>query len=133
MTKKVLIVDDEKDVHFLFECKLGRDSDLAENEYIFAENGQEALEIYKECGDIDMIITDLDMPVMNGLDFISLIREEDQRTPIFVISMHSDMDRLKRAHALKVRKYLIKPFDFDELFEEMKALMSFNSVADAQL
>ncbi|MDD0853191.1 response regulator [Halobacteriovorax sp. GB3] len=133
MTKKVLIVDDEKDVHFLFECKLGRDSDLSENEYIFAENGQEAFEIYKERGDIDMIITDLDMPVMNGLDFISLIREEDEHTPIFVISMHSDMDRLKRAHALKVRKYLIKPFDFDELFEEMKALMSFTPVADAQL
>ena len=81
-------------------------------DFITAENGQVALEKFKE-NDIDLIITDINMPVMNGLDLIKNIREElHSNIPIIIMSAHTEPEYIKSAEALGITDYLLKPFDF---------------------
>ena len=73
-----------------------------------AANAFEGLKLYREI-DPDIIITDIQMPKLNGLDFIKQIRKENQETQIIVISAYSDTAYLLQAVELRLIKYLIKP------------------------
>ena len=81
-----------------------------------ASNGIEALEIYKN-EKPDIIITDIEMPQMNGLKFCATIRQTDLTTPIIIMTAYSDTEYLLKATELNLIKYLIKPID-EELLEE---------------
>ena len=81
-----------------------------------ASNGVEGLEIYKTKKP-DIIITDIEMPHMNGLEFCSKVREQDLTTPIIVMTAYSHTEYLLKATELNLIKYLIKPID-EELLEE---------------
>jgi DNA-binding response OmpR family regulator len=81
-----------------------------------ASNGIEALEIYKK-EKPDIIITDIEMPQMNGLEFCEQIRQTDLTTPIIIMTAYSHTPYLLKATELNLIKYLIKPID-EELLEE---------------
>ncbi len=83
-----------------------------------AENGLDAYEIYQE-RQPNLIITDISMPKMDGLELIEKIREQDDSTPIVIISAFSDQSKLLRAIKLKLIDYLIKPVTR----ESLKALL----------
>ena len=77
-----------------------------------AENGKEGLDILKKHPDIDLIVTDINMPVMNGLDMISHIRESGNDVNIMIMSAYSESEYLKKAKEFGVEEYNLKPFDF---------------------
>jgi DNA-binding response OmpR family regulator len=79
-----------------------------------AECGAEAYDIYKQKRP-DIILTDISMPNLNGLDMISKIREHDNETKIIVMSAHSDQEKLLNAIKLHLETYLIKPIKTDSL------------------
>jgi len=79
-----------------------------------AQNGQEGLGLFHK-DQFDMIITDIQMPVMNGLDMVKAIRETDKDVPIAVTTAFSDTDFLIRAIECGVDKYIIKPIDIAEM------------------
>ena len=79
-----------------------------------AQNGREAYDIYKQ-HDIDIILADINMPYMDGLELIEKIRESDEETQIIILSAHTDEDKLMRAITLKLAKYLKKPIKKREL------------------
>ncbi|NEW61754.1 response regulator [Sulfurovum sp. bin170] len=83
-----------------------------------AGNGVEAIQIYKEQKP-DVIITDIEMPQMSGLEFCKKIREEDLDTPIIITTAYTSVEYLLEAVSLNLIKYLGKPLNEDEL---MKAL-----------
>lgn len=83
-----------------------------------AENGLEAYEIYQK-KQPNLIITDINMPKMDGLELTEKIREQDDSTPIVIISAYSDQNKLLRAVKLKLVDYLIKPITR----ESLKALL----------
>ncbi len=112
-TLKLLFVEDEED---LIEIIADTLSKLNAN-YLTACNGQEALKIIDENDDIDVIITDINMPIMNGLDMIKEIQKKDIKTPIIVMSAHTELDYLNKAKELGVAEYLLKPFDFIKFIE----------------
>jgi len=75
-----------------------------------ASNGIEGFEIYKNHKP-DMIITDIEMPLMNGLEFCEKVRHDDTTTPIIIMSAYSHTHYLLKAVELNLIKYLIKPID----------------------
>jgi len=77
-------------------------------------DGQEALDIYKEKKP-DIVILDICMPKINGLDVAKDIRNHDEKTPIIMLTGHSDRERLLDAVNLKLEAYLVKPVDYTKL------------------
>jgi len=110
---KLLFVEDEEDLLSIISDALIK---LQAN-FLTANNGLEALEILKENPDIDAIITDINMPLMNGLDMIKNIIDQDIHIPIIVMSAHTETEYIAKAKEYGVNEYLLKPFDFIKFIE----------------
>ncbi|RXJ57524.1 response regulator [Candidatus Marinarcus aquaticus] len=105
---KLLFVEDEEDLINIIEDTLKK---LNAN-FVTARNGKEALNLLDEQPDIDAVITDINMPIMNGLEMIDLINQKGLNLPIIVMSAHTETEFIKKAEELGVKNYLLKPFDF---------------------
>lgn len=111
----VLYVEDEEDVREFTSKTIS----TIVNKVIIASNGKEGLEKFKENPDINLILTDINMPKMGGLEMCAEIRKEDDEIPIVITSAHSDPDFLKKSIEVKVNAYAMKPIDLYELIESM--------------
>ncbi len=98
-----------------------------------AHNGQEALEVYKKNA-CHLLIVDYDMPIMNGYEFLSRVREEDDEIQAMIMSSYDDKVKLKNAIKLHLLEYITKPYELRELQDvlqnfithiEKKALVSY--------
>ena len=77
-----------------------------------AVDGEDGLNVYKENrDDIDIVLSDINMPKMNGLDMVTAIREIDSKIPVFFSTAHSDNEFLAQAIKLHVHEYVVKPID----------------------
>jgi len=114
---KVLLVEDEEKLARLLKSAIG-DSFYS---FHLASNGEEGLEMFKTTSP-DIIITDISMPRMDGLEMSRKIRELDAAVPIIILSAFSETDKFLNAIDVGVVKYLIKPFDPDELLEYISSL-----------
>ena len=81
-----------------------------------ASNGEEGYLIYKEKSP-NIILSDIHMPILNGIEFIKKIRQNDRSTPVVMITAHTDKEYLLEAVELHMEKYLVKPIELDLLFE----------------
>ena len=105
---KILFVEDEEDLSNIISDTLNK---LQAN-FRTASNGQIALDKFKE-EEFDLIVTDINMPVMNGLELIKNVREElGSDIPVVIMSAHTEPEYIKSAEELGVKNYLLKPFDF---------------------
>ncbi|MBA1419559.1 MAG: response regulator [Epsilonproteobacteria bacterium] len=96
-----------------------------------AANGLDAYEIYKNKA-LDLIITDIHMPKMDGLTLVEKIREERSDVPIIIISAYSDQEKLLRAVKLKLVDYIIKPITRKTLKELMQKVYDLNNRKEEQ-
>lgn len=111
----VLYVEDERDVREFTSKTIS----TIVNSVIVAQNGKEGLEKFKDNPSINLILTDINMPKMGGLEMCSEIRKFNDEVPIVITSAHSDPDFLKRAIDVKVSAYAMKPIDLYHLIESM--------------
>jgi DNA-binding response OmpR family regulator len=88
-----------------------------------AENGKKALEIYTHIRP-DVLLIDITMPELNGLDLVKIVREKDQETPIIILSAHSDKEYLFEAVKLNLVDYLIKPVNRNEFKNVIQGAIS---------
>jgi len=107
-TKTILLADDEEEIREDLALFL----EYSGYQILQARNGKEAYQLYKE-NVFDLIITDIEMPKLSGLELVESIRQEDQEVPILIISGYSDKDKLLRAIKLNLVDYIIKPFTRD--------------------
>ena len=84
-----------------------------------ASDGVEALEIYKS-NKIDMIMTDIEMPNMDGLTMCKKIRASDKKTPIIITTAYTSTEYLLEAVSLNLIKYLVKPMEEEPLFDAIR-------------
>lgn len=84
------------------------------NKVITAKNGDEGIKKFKKYNP-DIVITDILMPIVDGLDMAKSIKEMSKDTPVIVLSAYSEKERLLRAIDIGIDKYLIKPVDVEEL------------------
>jgi len=89
------------------------------NNVLEAQNGVEALEVYGKCQP-DIIITDIKMPKMNGLEMAENIRKMDKTTPIIMATAHTETHYLLKAVELQLIKYIVKPITSIKLEEALK-------------
>ncbi|KYF93015.1 serine/threonine protein kinase [Sorangium cellulosum] len=112
---KILVVDDEPDIQLLLDLHFRRSQSGAAYELVFAENGQVALDELRRHQDIDVVVTDLNMPVMDGLTLLEHIPEVNPLAKTIIVSAYGDMTSIRRAMNRGAFDFLCKPIDFDDL------------------
>lgn len=112
---KILVVDDEADLELLVKQKFRRK--IRENvyEFVFAANGEEALQKVAEHDDIDIILSDINMPVMDGLTLLSRLPEANPMLKAVVVSAYGDMQNIRTAMNRGAFDFVVKPVDFEDL------------------
>jgi len=112
----ILVVDDEPDLELLIRQRFRRAIREGRYEFSFAVNGREALEAIDGGGNFDIVLCDINMPVMDGLTFLSHMSEhrlDDTRTVI--VSAYGDMDNIRTAMNRGAFDFITKPIDFGDL------------------
>jgi sigma-B regulation protein RsbU (phosphoserine phosphatase) len=113
---KILVVDDEPDLQTLILQKFRHKIKSNEYEFHFAENGAEALEKLNNDGSIDLILTDINMPVMDGLTLLSKINELSNRLlRSIIVSAYGDMENIRTAMNRGAYDFVTKPIDLKDL------------------
>ena len=112
---KILVVDDEPDVQPLFMQRMRREIRAGRYELVFAQNGVEALEMLNQDSGIDMVITDINMPKMDGLTLLEQIPSVDPNIRSIIISAYGDMKNIREAMNRGAFDFVTKPLDFEDL------------------
>ncbi|NIJ54069.1 adenylate/guanylate cyclase domain-containing response regulator [Dyadobacter arcticus] len=115
MKAKILVVDDEADLQLLIKQKFRRQIREQEYEFLFAENGIKALEVIGENPDVDMVLSDINMPEMDGLTLLVRIGELSPILKSVIVSAYGDMDNIRMAMNRGAFDFLTKPIDFKDL------------------
>ena len=115
MTAKILFVDDEPDLEPLICQKFRKKLRTEEFQLFFAHNGQEALEKLQEQPDLDMVLTDINMPVMDGLTLLAKLNDINPIIKTVVLSAYGDMKNIRKAMNCGAFDFLTKPIDFQDL------------------
>ena len=122
---KILVVDDEKDVQILFEQRFRKEIKTGEINFVFAFSGEEAL-VYlnKHEHEAVLILSDINMPGMSGLDLLMHIKQKYHKPPpvVMMITAYGDAENFKIAQDLGADDFLTKPVDFTSLKEKLKPL-----------
>jgi len=113
----VLYVEDNKAVR---EMTLLILKDLF-NKVIVAENGREGIEKFKD-NKIDLIISDVTMPIMDGLEMSKEIKKLNSNIPIVILSAHNGEEFMEKTNLIGINKYLMKPLDFEALLRLLNSL-----------
>ncbi len=123
---KILVVDDEKDVQFLFEQRFRKEIKNNEIEFAFAFSGEEALDyLNTNSHQAVLILSDINMPGMSGLDLLQKIKTKYKEPPpmVMMITAYGDKENYNTAMDLGANGFLTKPVDFAELKEKLKTLL----------
>ncbi|MEM6598177.1 MAG: ATP-binding protein [Cyanobacteria bacterium P01_C01_bin.69] len=118
MTYYILVVDDEPDIEALISQKFRREIRKDEYLFTFASNGKEAYQKIVEPGrsvGFDMVLTDINMPVMDGLELLSELAKLKQPPKTVVVSAYSDMNNIRCAMNRGAFDFVTKPISFQDL------------------
>lgn len=119
--KNILVVDDELDILETIIDSL--EIEFGDTITIFrAENGKQALERFSENSQIDLIVTDLNMPDMDGLELTENIKKIKSDTPIIVFTGHGDVEEKEKLASLGVVAMIKKPY-VEDLIDEVSGVI----------
>ncbi|MDP1659844.1 MAG: sigma-54 dependent transcriptional regulator [Methylotenera sp.] len=108
--KRILAVDDEPHMRRLLEISLRQ----AGYQPIVAENGQEALRILRD-DNVDLVVSDLHMPVMDGLKLLEVMQTENIEIPVIIVTAQGEIASAVQAMKLGASDYILRPFDLETL------------------
>jgi len=124
MSVSILVVDDEPDVADLFRQRFRRETRQGAYVLHFAASGEDALD--RLAGEIEprliVILSDINMPGMDGLELLHVIKERRPDLPVMMVTAYGDDDRRRRATQLGAMGFLTKPVDFDLLKAHLQLL-----------
>lgn len=112
---KILVVDDEQDLEILIKQKLRRQIRESKYEFIFASDGLEALEVINNDPDIQTILSDINMPRLDGLSLLLKLRDINPLIKTVIVSAYGDMDNIRTAMNRGAFDFLCKPINFEDL------------------
>jgi class 3 adenylate cyclase len=115
MTATVLVVDDEPDLEALVLQKFRRQIRDGSVTFVFAHDGIEALQSIADHPQVDMVVSDINMPRMDGLSLLQKLQEAEDRKSTIIVSAYGDMSNIRTAMNRGAFDFLTKPIDFGDL------------------
>lgn len=112
---RILVVDDEVDLQDLMLQKMRREVRRGRYAFEFAHNGAEALERLRQDSGFDIVLSDINMPVMDGLSLLEQIPKVDPDIRAVMVSAYGDMDNIRTAMNRGAFDFVTKPIDFTDL------------------
>ena len=111
MSKLILIVDDDESVRDVMSLLIERIGHTA----VMAESAKQALEVVNRAPAIDLVITDLKMPEMDGLSLAQKLLEQDPDRPVLLLTGFANLDNARKALSVGIYEYFVKPFDTEDV------------------
>ena len=126
MSVSILVVDDEADVAELFRQQFRRETRHGTYVMHFAGSGEQALDLLADDiqPELIVILSDINMPGMDGLQLLSEIKLRRPDMPVMMVTAYGDDERRRRADELGAFEFVTKPVDFDLLKEQLGRLRS---------
>ncbi|WP_228467053.1 adenylate/guanylate cyclase domain-containing protein [Adhaeribacter swui] len=115
MMAKILVVDDETDLELLIKQKFRRKIRENTYEFVFAHNGVEALQKLAEHPDLDIVLSDINMPEMDGLTLLTKLPEVNPLVKAVMVSAYGDMENIRMAMNRGAFDFVCKPVNFEDL------------------
>ncbi|NHA03786.1 response regulator [Mucilaginibacter sp. HC2] len=115
MMAKILVVDDESDLELLIKQKFRKKIREKVFDFVFAQNGYDALKKLAEEPDIDVVLSDINMPEMDGLTLLTKLPEANPILKAVMVSAYSDMDNIRTAMNRGAFDFVVKPVNFEDL------------------
>lgn len=112
---KILVVDDEADLEVLIKQKFRQKIREHKYEFVFAVNGKHALEQLEINTDVDVVLSDINMPEMDGLTLLSKINEQNTLLKAVIVSAYGDMENIRTAMNRGAFDFVTKPVNFEDL------------------
>ena len=112
---KILVADDEADLETLIKQKFRQKIREQQYEFVFAVNGKDALNKLKEHPDVDIVLSDINMPEMDGLTLLTKLGESSPLIKSVIVSAYGDMDNIRTAMNRGAFDFITKPINFDDL------------------
>jgi adenylate cyclase len=115
MTATILVVDDEPDLEELILQKFRRQIRDGKVTFLFARDGIEALQWLEQRADVDLVVSDINMPRMDGLSLLQKLQEAEDKKSTIIVSAYGDMSNIRVAMNRGAFDFLTKPIDFSDL------------------
>jgi adenylate cyclase len=115
MTATILVVDDEPDLEALVLQKFRRQIRDGAVQFVFAHDGIEALQSIEDHPHVDMVVSDINMPRMDGLSLLQKLQEAEDKKSTIIVSAYGDMSNIRTAMNRGAFDFLTKPIDFGDL------------------
>lgn len=112
---KILIADDETDLEILIKQKFRQKIREQKYEFVFAANGNDALEKIHQNPDIEIVMSDINMPGMDGLTLLTKLGESNPLVKTVMVSAYGDMGNIRKAMNRGAFDFITKPVDFEDL------------------
>ena len=112
---KILVVDDETDLEVLIKQKFRQKIRERQYEFVFAINGVKALEQLEQHTDVDVVLSDINMPEMDGLTLLSRLNDQHGLQKSVIVSAYGDMDNIRTAMNRGAYDFVTKPVNFEDL------------------
>lgn len=112
---KILVVDDESDLELLFNQKFREKIKKGEISFLYAENGAVAVEMLKHDKSIDIVFSDINMPVLDGLSLLGKMKEAGLTHKTIMISAYGDISNIRTSMNRGAFDFVMKPIDFNDL------------------
>ncbi len=112
---KILVADDEADLEMLIKQKFRQKIRDQQYEFVFAANGKEALDKIQLHPDVDIVLSDINMPEMDGLTLLSRLKESSPLIKSVIVSAYGDMDNIRTAMNRGAFDFITKPINFEDL------------------
>lgn len=112
---KILVADDETDLEMLIKQKFRQKIREQEYEFVFAVNGSDALKKIQQHPDIDIVLSDINMPEMDGLTLLTRLNETSPLIKAVIVSAYGDMDNIRTAMNRGAFDFITKPINFEDL------------------
>ena len=112
---KILVVDDETDLEALIKQKFRQKIREHKYEFVFAINGNDALDRLQQHSDVEVVLSDINMPEMDGLTLLSRLNEQNSLLKAVIVSAYGDMENIRTAMNRGAFDFITKPVNFEDL------------------
>jgi sigma-B regulation protein RsbU (phosphoserine phosphatase) len=114
LTAKIVIADDEPDIELLVRQRFRKQIRDKSYSFLFAGDGSQALDLIESNPDVELVLSDINMPVMDGLTLIGKLKESHADVASVIVSAYGDMDNIRKAMNRGAFDFLTKPINFDD-------------------